>query len=247
MVTGSQVRTFIPTAAEGDVISISLVTANDQHTVYYHSAKRTIQVFRIDTGAQICFNKSTLGINVMKSSADGRSLILGPADDRVEVLILANPYDNEIKTRTKYLSSRTPFSREEKPKLGFRAMARVAHMVAKAKNQNKQQSRTCVSDVLREVQLVIYFYFKKVYAFNCINNRTIDGQGERRITKRIIQSKQHRLVDKGKDTERTAISHLCTIQKRKWTDKDKDTEKNSNLACVFYPEAKLENKGKDVQ
>ncbi|ELT90510.1 hypothetical protein CAPTEDRAFT_197590 [Capitella teleta] len=50
-----------------------------------------------------------------------------------------------------------------------------------------------VSDVLREVQLVIYFYSKKVYAFNCINNRTIDGQGERRITKRIIQSKQHRV------------------------------------------------------
>ncbi|ELT96329.1 hypothetical protein CAPTEDRAFT_200628 [Capitella teleta] len=49
-----------------------------------------------------------------------------------------------------------------------------------------------VSDVLREVQLVIYFYSKKVYAFNCINNRTIDGQGSRRIMKRIIQSKQHR-------------------------------------------------------
>ncbi|ELT94766.1 hypothetical protein CAPTEDRAFT_208735 [Capitella teleta] len=54
-------------------------------------------------------------------------------------------------------------------------------------------SKSGVSDVLREVQLVIYFYSKKVYAFNCINNRTIDGQGERRITKRIIQSKQHRV------------------------------------------------------
>ncbi|ELT94494.1 hypothetical protein CAPTEDRAFT_207638 [Capitella teleta] len=39
-----------------------------------------------------------------------------------------------------------------------------------------------VSDVLREIELVVYFYSKKVYAFNDVNNRTINRQGKRRIT-----------------------------------------------------------------
>ncbi|ELU09677.1 hypothetical protein CAPTEDRAFT_208330 [Capitella teleta] len=55
------------------------------------------------------------------------------------------------------------------------------------------RERAGVSDVFREIGLVVYLYSKKVYAFNFFNNRNINGHGKRITTKRIFKSKQNRV------------------------------------------------------
>lgn len=88
---GTKIKTFIPKIAEGVFDVDTLITENDKHVVYYHSGKRTIRLFNMETGKQIANYKSAARVRCMVAAQDSKSIIFGCEDGTVNMLIIADP------------------------------------------------------------------------------------------------------------------------------------------------------------
>lgn len=89
---------LIPKVAEGVFDVDTLITDNDKHVIYYHSGRRTIRAFRLEDGKKIADYKSTARVRCMISSQDSKSLIIGCEDGTVNMLIIADPEEEEYVT-----------------------------------------------------------------------------------------------------------------------------------------------------
>lgn len=92
---GARVKVFIPKVAEGVFDVDTLITGNDMHIIYYHTGKRTIRVYRISDGKKLADYKSTAKIKTMLCAQDNRSIIFGCEDGTVNMLLIADPEDEE--------------------------------------------------------------------------------------------------------------------------------------------------------
>jgi hypothetical protein len=88
---GTKVKTFIPKVAEGVFDNDAIITPNNKHLIYYHSGKRTIRVFNVETCRCIANYKSAARVRCIVAAQDSRSIIFGCEDGTVNMLIIADP------------------------------------------------------------------------------------------------------------------------------------------------------------
>ena len=88
---GAKVKTFIPKVAEGVFDVDALLTPNDKHIIYYHSGKRTIRVYNVETTRCIANYKSAARVRCIVCAQDSKSFIFGCEDGTVNMLIIADP------------------------------------------------------------------------------------------------------------------------------------------------------------
>jgi WD40 repeat protein len=88
-------KVFIPKVAEGVFDVDTLITPNDMHIIYYHSGKRTIRVYRISDCKKVADYKSAAKVRTMICTQDSRALVFGCEDGTVNMMIIADPLDEE--------------------------------------------------------------------------------------------------------------------------------------------------------
>jgi hypothetical protein len=103
---GTIVKTFIPKVAEGVFTVICMFTDNDEYVLYYHSGKKTLRVFRTSDNEMIANYKMQAELTSIKSTKDGKSLVLGTVDGCLSVFCIADQQKPEVKEFLKQLPSR---------------------------------------------------------------------------------------------------------------------------------------------
>ncbi|KFB37533.1 AGAP011163-PA-like protein [Anopheles sinensis] len=103
---GSTVKTFIPKVAEGVFTVICMFTSNDEYVLYYHSGRKTLRVFRTNDAEMIANYRMQAELTAIRSTSDGRSLVLGTVDGCISVLAIADPKKEEMQQFLKDLPSR---------------------------------------------------------------------------------------------------------------------------------------------
>lgn len=88
---GTTVKTFIPKVAEGVFSVICIFTENDEYVCYYHSGRKTIRVFRTSDTEMIANYRMQAELTAIKSSKDGRCLVLGTVDGCMSTLAIVDP------------------------------------------------------------------------------------------------------------------------------------------------------------
>lgn len=88
---GTTVKTFIPKVAEGVFTVICMFTETDEYVLYYHSGKKTLRVFRTTDTVMIANYRMQAELTAIKSTSDGRCLVLGTVDGCISVLAIADP------------------------------------------------------------------------------------------------------------------------------------------------------------
>lgn len=151
---GTTVKTFIPKVAEGVFSVICMFTENDEYVCYYHSGKKTIRVFRTSDTIMIANYRLQAELTAIKSSKDGRCLVLGTVDGSMSVLAIADPQNDEI---LKYLNELPSRDEEWKKKLakmkarvGFKAAIRVATVSARFDNKKISSSTSTKKSLINE-------------------------------------------------------------------------------------------------
>lgn len=105
---GTTVKTFIPKVAEGVFTVICLFTVGDEYVLYYHSGRRTLRVFRTSNAAMIANYRMQAELTAIKSTNDGKGLVLGTVDGCVSVLAIADVDKEETIKLMEGLPSRDP-------------------------------------------------------------------------------------------------------------------------------------------
>lgn len=103
---GTTVKTFIPKVAEGVFTVICMFTDNDEYVLYYHSGKKTLRVFRTSDNQLIANYRMQAELTAIKSTTDGRSLVLGTVDGCLSVFCIVDPQKLEMQDFLKQLPSR---------------------------------------------------------------------------------------------------------------------------------------------
>lgn len=103
---GTTVKTFIPKVAEGVFTVICMFTDNDEYVLYYHSGKKTLRVFRTSDSQLIANYRMQAELTAIKSTTDGRSLVLGTVDGCLSVFCIVDPEKLEMQDFLKQLPSR---------------------------------------------------------------------------------------------------------------------------------------------
>lgn len=111
---GTTVKTFIPKVAEGVFTVICMFTEGDEYVLYYHSGKKTLRVFRTSTTEMISNYRMQAELTAIKSTTDGKSLVMGTIDGCLSVLAITDPDKPEI---FKYLEDLPSRDEEWKKKL----------------------------------------------------------------------------------------------------------------------------------
>lgn len=93
---GTTVKTFIPKVAEGVFTVICMFTEGDEYVLYYHSGKKTLRVFRTSNTDMIANYRMQAELTAIKSTTDGKGLVLGTVDGCISVLAIADPDNEEI-------------------------------------------------------------------------------------------------------------------------------------------------------
>lgn len=106
MKKGATVKTFIPKVAEGVFTVICMFTDNDEYVLYYHSGKKTLRVFRTSDNQLIANYRMQAELTAIKSTTDGRSLVLGTVDGSLSVFCIVDPEKLEMQDFLKQLPSR---------------------------------------------------------------------------------------------------------------------------------------------
>lgn len=104
---GSTVKTFIPKVAEGVFTVICMFTEDDEYVLYYHSGKKTLRVFRMSDCEMISNYRMQAELTAIRSSSDGKSIVLGTVDGCISVLAIADPKNDNFEFLQK-LPSRDP-------------------------------------------------------------------------------------------------------------------------------------------
>lgn len=103
---GSTVKTFIPKVAEGVFTVICMFTDTDEYVLYYHSGRKTLRVFRTSDTEMIANYRMQAELTAIKSTSDGKSLVLGTVDGCISVLAIADQEKPEMQDFLKQLPSR---------------------------------------------------------------------------------------------------------------------------------------------
>lgn len=114
---GVTVKTFIPKVAEGVFTVICMFTEGDEYVLYYHSGKKTLRVFRTSNTSMIANYRMQAELTAIKSTTDGKGLVLGTVDGCVSVLSIA---DSDNEETFKYLADLPSRDEQWKMKLAKR-------------------------------------------------------------------------------------------------------------------------------
>lgn len=127
---GTTVKTFIPKVAEGVFSVICIFTEDDEYVAYYHSGRKTIRVFRTIDTEMIANYRLQAELTAIKSSKDGRAIVLGTVDGCLSVLAIVDPKKEEMIDYLNGLPSRDENWKAKlakmKARVGFKAAIRVA-------------------------------------------------------------------------------------------------------------------------
>ena len=104
--SGAVVKTLIPKVSEGIFDVIAEFNKTDDYVLYYHSGRKTIRAFRRKDGKQIANYRVQAELKSMKTSSDGRSIILGMGDGSMTTLTIADPLNKKTKDYLSTLPSR---------------------------------------------------------------------------------------------------------------------------------------------
>lgn len=107
-------KTFIPKVAEGVFSVICMFTEGDEYVLYYHSGKKTLRVFRTSNTEIIANYRMQAELTAIKSTPDGKGLVLGTVDGCLSVFAIADPQNEEI---FKYLAGLPSRDQQWKKKL----------------------------------------------------------------------------------------------------------------------------------
>lgn len=145
---GTTVKTYIPKVAEGVFTVICMFTEGDEYVLYYHSGKKTLRVFRTSDTMMIANYRMQAELTAIKSTTDGKGLVLGTIDGCLSVLCIADPENTEI---FKYLADLPSRDEQWKKKLAkakarirFKATIRIIRLCirlySKCESRLKQES-----------------------------------------------------------------------------------------------------------
>lgn len=145
---GTTVKTYIPKVAEGVFTVICMFTEGDEYVLYYHSGKKTLRVFRTTDTIMIANYRMQAELTSIKSTTDGKGLVLGTIDGCLSVLAIADPENTEI---FKYLADLPSRDEQWKKKLAkakarirFKATIRITRLCirlySKCESRLKQES-----------------------------------------------------------------------------------------------------------
>lgn len=147
---GTTVKTFIPKVAEGVFSVICLFTENDEYVCYYHSGKKTIRVFRTSDTAMIANYRLQAELTAIKSSLDGKCLVLGTVDGCMSVLAIADPSKEDTLSFLLELPSRDEEWKKKlakiKARTDFKAAVRVAAVTARFDKKRHRKNTTSAED-----------------------------------------------------------------------------------------------------
>lgn len=90
-----KVKTFVPKVAEGVFTVICMFTDGDEYVLYYHSGKKTLRIFRTLNTEMIANYRMQAELTAIKSTTDGKSLVLGTVDGCLSVFSIADPEKEE--------------------------------------------------------------------------------------------------------------------------------------------------------
>lgn len=132
---GTTVKTFIPKVAEGVFTIICMFTEGDEFVLYYHSGKKTLRVFRTANTDTIANYRMQAELTAIKSTTDGKGLVLGTVDGSLSVLAIADPDKEETLKFLKGLPSRDEQWKKKlarmKAKIRFKATVLVVQICLK--------------------------------------------------------------------------------------------------------------------
>lgn len=111
---GTTVKTFIPKVAEGVFTVICMFTEGDEYVLYYHSGRKTLRVFRTSSTDMIANYRMQAELTAIRSTTDGKGLVLGTVDGCLSVLSIADP---DIEETFKYLAELPSRDEQWKKKL----------------------------------------------------------------------------------------------------------------------------------
>lgn len=137
---GTTVKTFIPKVAEGVFTVICMFTEMDEYVLYYHSGRKTLRVFRTSDTEMIANYRLQTELTAIKSTFDGKNIVLGTVDGCISVLAIADTNKPEM---IEFLSSLPSRDEEWKKRLKrakaarrFRAAIRIARISTRFSKNN---------------------------------------------------------------------------------------------------------------
>ena len=140
---GITVKTFIPKVAEGVFSVICIFTENDEYVCYYHSGRKTIRVFRTSDTEMIANYRLQAELTAIKSTKDGRCIVLGTVDGCMSSLAIVDPKNDSMVEWLSALPSRDENWKTKlakmKAKVGFKAAVRVATISSRLEYQKLKQ------------------------------------------------------------------------------------------------------------
>lgn len=77
--------------AEGVFTVICMFTEGDEYVLYYHSGKKTLRVFKTSNTEMIANYRMQAELTAIKSTTDGKGLVLGTLDGCLSVFAIADP------------------------------------------------------------------------------------------------------------------------------------------------------------
>ena len=83
-----------------------MFTDNDEYVLYYHSGRKALRVFRTSDSEMIANYKMQAELTSIKSSKDGKCLVLGTIDGCLSVFCIADLQKPETKEYLQQLPSR---------------------------------------------------------------------------------------------------------------------------------------------
>ncbi|XP_055685545.1 NACHT and WD repeat domain-containing protein 2 [Lutzomyia longipalpis] len=142
---GTTVKTFIPKVAEGVFTVICMFTDTDEYVLYYHSGKKTLRVFRASDTEMIANYRLQAELTAIRSTKDGRGVVLGTVDGCLSVLAIADPTLPETLEYLKNLPSRDEEWKKKlariKARTRFKAAIRIARISTRfAKHTGDRES-----------------------------------------------------------------------------------------------------------
>lgn len=94
-----------------------MFTEGDEYVLYYHSGKKTLRIFRTSNAEMIANYRMQAELTAIKSTTDGKGLVLGTVDGCLSVFAIADP---EHEDTFKYLADLPSRDEQWKKKLAKR-------------------------------------------------------------------------------------------------------------------------------
>jgi WD40 repeat protein len=141
---GSTVKVLLPQTSEGVLSVVTSFTATDEYVYYYHSVKKIIRLIRLEDGKVIANYKVSAEAKVIKSTPDGKYLVVGGVDGSFIVLMIVDPNKKASFKQLNELPSRVTDKavREKNPFTSWKMAAKLATMAAKSYTKKVSEEDT---------------------------------------------------------------------------------------------------------